>query len=69
MWGQASDDLGVALVRLLIDGSPVATTSTPMFAFAWDTRSASRGPHTLRVEAVDAAGNVGSFDVPVVVTN
>ncbi len=54
----AADNVGVAGVQFYVDGvvSGVEDTVAP-YALAWDTRSASNGPHTLSARARDAAGN------------
>lgn len=50
----ATDDVGVTLVRFLVDGSVRATdTSAPYSA----SGTLTRGTHTIVAEAVDAAGN------------
>ena len=57
----ATDNVGVAGVQFLIDGAiaGVEDVSTP-FTYAWDTRSATNGSHTLSARARDAAGNVAT---------
>jgi len=59
-----SDDTAVTKATLLADGQAVKTlTSAP-----WElTASLAAGPHTLVVEALDAAGNKGSASVAVTV--
>ena len=54
----ASDDVGVASVQFLVDGTPtgVEDTTAP-YALAWDTRSVPNGAHTLTARATDTAGN------------
>lgn len=67
----ASDAVGVAGVRLRVDGvdTGVEDTSAP-YAFAWSTTAAASGPHTLTAVARDAAGNVAvSSSVTVTVAN
>lgn len=53
----ASDNVGVARVELLVDGQLVGTDSAAPYAFALDTRALSNGGHTLAARAFDAAGN------------
>jgi hypothetical protein len=55
----ASDNVGVAGVQFMLDGSSLATedTSSP-FSTSWDTTAVSDGSHTLAAVARDAAGNV-----------
>ncbi len=67
----ASDDVGVAGVRFLLDGAPLGPedTSAPYMA-AWDTTTAADGAHTLTAVARDAAGNSTTSDsVTVTVAN
>ncbi len=64
----ASDNVGVTGVELLVDGTVVGTsTSESPYAIGWDTRSASNGPHTVTARASDAAGN-RTVSAPVAVT-
>jgi len=67
--GTANDNVGVTDIQFLVDGQQVASTTTSPFSFSWDTTKAANGSHTLRVQAYDAAGNVGSGSVSVTVSN
>jgi len=64
------DDRGVTQAQLLVDGAatgdPVAAPGSAV-GFVLDTTTVGDGPHTLRVQVEDAAGNVGVSD-PVTVT-
>jgi hypothetical protein len=51
---QATDNLGLAEVRFWIDGTPQAVLQSAPYVFAWQARL---GKHTLKIEAVDFAGN------------
>jgi poly(hydroxyalkanoate) depolymerase family esterase len=53
----ASDNVGVARVELLVDGNVVGTDSAAPYAIALDTRTLANGGHTLGARAFDAAGN------------
>jgi Big-like domain-containing protein len=53
----ASDNVGVAGVRLFLDGVPGADDTTAPYSFSWDTATAGNGSHTLTAVARDAAGN------------
>jgi hypothetical protein len=54
----ASDGSGtVARVELFVDGVLKATDSSTPFAFAWDTRTAANGSHSLTARAYDPSGN------------
>lgn len=60
---------GVAEVRLFLDGGAFATFIASPYNLNWNTTILADGPHTLRVEAEDGAGNVGvSSDVTVTIT-
>ncbi|HEY3239316.1 MAG TPA: DNRLRE domain-containing protein [Acidimicrobiia bacterium] len=66
----ASDDTGVTSATLLVDGAAVGTDTVAPYAFDIDTTTLADGAHVLRVQARDAAGNLGSsLDVPVAVDN
>jgi hypothetical protein len=57
----ASDNVGVAGVRFLVDGVAVGgeITAAP-YAAQWNSTAVSDGTHSLRAEARDAAGNVAA---------
>jgi hypothetical protein len=65
----ATDNVGVVEVRLMIDGNVVATDTTAPYALEWNTSSWSNGQHSLRVRALDAAGNSGDDVITVTVSN
>lgn len=69
---QATDNVGVSRVELLVDGVLAAAsggTSTP-YSISWDSRTSANGGHSLTARAVDAAGNqVVSAAVAVTVDN
>lgn len=65
----ASDDVGVASVTFLIDGTSVAVDTAAPYEYSWDTSAAANGAHTIRAEARDAANNVGSDQIDVTVNN
>jgi chitodextrinase len=54
----ATDDVGVASVQFMLDGSPLGSpvTSAP-FSVAWDTATSIAGDHVLQARATDSAGN------------
>ncbi len=65
----ATDNVAVAGVQFKLDGANLGSevTSAP-YTLAWDTRTASAGPHTLTAVARDAAGNqTTSASVPITV--
>jgi hypothetical protein len=59
---RASDDIGVAAVKLELDGmelgAATATSAEGVYSLAWDTTTAANGSHVLRALATDAAGNL-----------
>ena len=66
--GVTFDDVGVVGgPRLLVDGVLIETGSGSPFDFAWSTTRLTPGPHTVRVEASDSAGNTGFATVNVTV--
>ncbi len=66
----ASDNLGVAGVKFLLDNSPLGAedTSAP-YEVTWNTGGASNGEHVLTAVARDAAGNQTSATLGVTVSN
>jgi hypothetical protein len=56
----ASDNVGVARVDLLVNGSRVASDSSAPFSFSWDSTTVANGMAELKAVAVDAAGNTGT---------
>jgi glucose/arabinose dehydrogenase/PKD repeat protein/chitodextrinase len=65
----ANDNVGVAGVQFLLDGSSLgAEDTTAPYSMTWDTTSASNGVHTLQARARDTAGNVGTSSSSVTVT-
>ncbi len=63
--GSASDNVGVKNLRLYVDGTLVSNSTASSLSFSWNTKKAAVGAHTLLLQAVDAAGNVGSKSVQV----
>jgi len=55
---QAADNVGVAGVRFLVDGTPIgAEVTTAPYAIFWNSSSLADGTHALTALARDAAGN------------
>ena len=66
----ASDNVGIARVEFLRDGTLLGSDSTSPYAYAWDSRTTSDGAHVLQARAVDLVDNVGtSSQVRVTVQN
>ena len=59
----ASDNVGVAGVQFLVDGTALGAedttpdTNSNLYSVSWDTTTATNGSHTLTARARDAAGN------------
>ncbi len=56
----ASDDRDVAKVELLVDGTVVATKTSSLFSFTWDSTTVANGEHIIETKAYDEAGNTGT---------
>lgn len=56
----ASDNVGVARVELLVNGTVVATDNSAPFSFSWDSTGVANGKASLSAIAYDAAGNACS---------
>src|SRR5205823_6313184 len=67
----ASDNVGVAGVQFLLDGTNLGAEDTAApYSVSWDTSAVSNGSHTLTARARDAAGNqTTSAAVTVTVNN
>ncbi|MGE5100731.1 MAG: S8 family serine peptidase [Deltaproteobacteria bacterium] len=66
----ATDNVGVAKVNLLINGSILATDTASPYAFSWDSTKVANGSATITAVAYDAAGNsTASTPVTVNVSN
>ncbi len=65
----ASDNLGVARVDLLANGTKVASESIAPYAFTWDSTTVPDGAATLATYAYDAAGNFSAKSISVTVAN
>ncbi|HEY3157651.1 MAG TPA: Ig-like domain-containing protein [Vicinamibacterales bacterium] len=66
----ASDNVGVAGVRFLLDGNPLGSEATAApFQQSWATTSAANGSHVLTAIARDRSGNETTTVVNVTVAN
>jgi hypothetical protein len=65
----ASDNVGVSRAELWVNGTNVATDSSPPFAFTWDSAGMQNGSTTLTVLVFDAANNMGTSSINVTVDN
>jgi hypothetical protein len=66
----ASDNVGVAGVQFLLDGSKLGSQiSSSPYIMQWNTATASPGPHTISATATDFSGNIGtSSNIGITVT-
>jgi hypothetical protein len=68
--GTAGDNVGVASVRVTIDGSSPATASgTTSWSWSWNTSALANGSHTVTVTATDKAGLTATASRTVTVDN
>jgi hypothetical protein len=61
----ASDNEVVSDVKFYVDGTLLATDSTPPYSAVWDTRGYSRGWHSIEAVATDTSGNTASDEIRV----
>lgn len=61
----ASDNVGVTSMKLYIDGSQKATSSSGSLNYSWNTKRVTVGQHTIKVQAYDAAKNMGEATITV----
>ncbi len=54
---QAADNVGVAAVKIYLDGDLAVELAQPPYSVPWDTTQEADGTHTLAAIARDAAGN------------
>jgi hypothetical protein len=64
-----ADNVGVASVTVTVDGAVLESRTVSPYSFSWDTTTVAAGTHTLGATARDAAGNVSSTSISVVVTS
>lgn len=65
----ASDNVGVSMVSVSVDGSLVANSSTSPYTFLWNSATVSNATHTITATAKDAAGNSKTASIQVSVNN
>ena len=67
----ASDNVGVTEVRFVVDNNttPLATDTGSPYNASWDTTTVANGTHTLKAVASDAAGNITTSTVNIIVEN
>jgi hypothetical protein len=70
MVANASDNIGLYLVRFYVDSALVGTVTDAPFLVSWDTRDFVDGLHSIRAEAVDVGGNLATTETRnITVTN
>jgi len=65
----ATDDVSVANVTVLIDGNLLGIDATAPYEFPWNTTQIADGMHTINATAKDASGNEGYDEIAVLVLN
>ena len=60
LWVEASDDLGMARVEFYLDEHLLASFVQPPYGISW---KCIPGEHTLRVRAIDQAGNTSEESI------
>jgi len=63
----ATDDVGIARVEFLVDGSVVATATAAPYAASWNSGTVADGLHTVSARAIDTIGQA-ALSTPVSVT-
>jgi hypothetical protein len=62
---QATDNIAVTSLKLYIDGSLKASSTTSSLNYKWNTRKVPKGAHTILAQAFDAAGNTSTSTITV----
>jgi thermitase len=65
----ASDNVAVQSVDLLLDGNPVGHLASAPFTFSVNTTGLPNGPHSLLARATDTSTNTAEASVPINVMN
>jgi thermitase len=65
----ASDNVSVAWLSLMVDGTLAISVPSPPYTFSWNTVGVPNGSHTLQAVARDPAGNTRTSSVQVTVNN
>jgi hypothetical protein len=61
----ATDNVAVASSKLFIDGRLVASINGASLSYRWNSDQVAAGTHTIKAEALDAAGNLGTKTIQV----
>jgi hypothetical protein len=62
----ATDDIGVTLMELYIDGKKVTSVAAGSLSYNWNTKKIAVGSHTITVDAYDLNGNMGTKSITVI---
>jgi len=65
----ASDNLGITKMEILLDGVLAARGTSDSISVSWNTLNSADGTHVIEARAYDAANNMGSSTISVVVSN
>jgi len=65
----ATDDNGIVLMNIFIDGLMVSSSTSGSISYRWNTGKAAAGSHDIVVKAADAAGNTGSSSINVTIVS
>ena len=65
----ATDNVGVTQVSVLVDGTVIGTVYSPPYAVQWNSATVTNGWHTLTAIALDAVTNSGISAISVFVSN
>ncbi|MFN0177226.1 MAG: Ig-like domain-containing protein [Gemmatimonadales bacterium] len=63
----ALDSGGIDVVKFFIDGTLLTTDLRAPYQTVWNTNSATKGAHVIRVEATDLVGNSSTESIAVIV--
>jgi len=61
----ASDNIGVKLFELYIDGKKAVTSTTGSISYNWNIKKVTVGTHIITAKVYDAAGNTGTASISV----
>ena len=61
----ATDNVGIGLITLSVDGVVVATTNKAPLSYKWNTNKIASGTHTINATAKDTSGNQASTSIQV----
>lgn len=61
----ATDNVAVTGLKLYIDNKLVSSTTSSSLSYSWNIKKVSSGSHSLRADAIDAAGNLGTTSITV----